>query len=402
MRSVEMYYKPTEILTTLIACDNEMSCEQQGFLCGLIKEKRPKKIVEVGVAAGGTTCVLLKCVDEILKGTKVYSVDISERYWRDSSKKTGYMLDELSPYLKKNHELLIGKYLAERLNEIAPERDIDFLILDTVHRLPGELLDFLAAFPYLRKEAVVVLHDVILCHIDGNFEAYATKLLLDVVTADKYYLLDYAEHENKSLQINKDTNKYIADNFSIYKKCEMENIAAFQMTDDTRKYIVDCFSVLTIPWQYLPGDEELKIYRELISCEYDDECLKLWDCAIKMQKMTHTAKYVEQDVGGASKYRRLIREWRNMEHIFIYGFGSKGKMYLEFARRNYLKVDAVVVSDTISVGEFNAGDISVYHLSNVLFSPDECCFINAGERRESAKAIEDNIRKAGYYKILNK
>ena len=158
MKSVEMFYKPIEILRTLSVCDHEMSCEQLSFLCGLIKEKRPKKVVEVGVAAGGTTCVLLKCVNEIMGGgVEVYSVDLNEKYWRDSTKKTGYMLDELPLYLKKGHELFIGKYLPERLNEIAPERDIDFLILDTVHMLPGELLDFLAALPYLRKDAIVVL-----------------------------------------------------------------------------------------------------------------------------------------------------------------------------------------------------------------------------------------------------
>ena len=39
--------------------------------------------------------------------------------------------------------------------------DIDFLILDTLHIVPGEILDFLVCLPYLTKDAIVVLHDAI-------------------------------------------------------------------------------------------------------------------------------------------------------------------------------------------------------------------------------------------------
>ena len=34
---------------------------------------------------------------------------------------------------------------------IKKEEKIDFLILDTIHNLPGEIFDFLAVFPYLKN-----------------------------------------------------------------------------------------------------------------------------------------------------------------------------------------------------------------------------------------------------------
>lgn len=38
----------------------EMSPFDSGFLCGLMKKYRPKRILEVGVSAGGTTSIILR------------------------------------------------------------------------------------------------------------------------------------------------------------------------------------------------------------------------------------------------------------------------------------------------------------------------------------------------------
>ena len=115
--------------------------------------------------------------------------------------------------------------------------DIDFLILDTMHKMPGEILDFLACYPFLKKGAVVVLHDIALCHHENNWDAIATKLLFDTVTADKLIGID---EEDSSLL----------------------NIGAFVVTKDTGQYIDDVFSALTTIWGYRVKDKELAIYRE--------------------------------------------------------------------------------------------------------------------------------------------
>lgn len=58
-----MFYEPVVILDQLTSeYSAEMSNDQLAFLCGLIEEYRPNKIVEVGVSAGGTTAVILKCI----------------------------------------------------------------------------------------------------------------------------------------------------------------------------------------------------------------------------------------------------------------------------------------------------------------------------------------------------
>ena len=60
---VTLFKEPIEILDK-ISSDrkSEMTEWQLSFLCGLIKESRPQKLVEIGVAAGGTTAVILNCI----------------------------------------------------------------------------------------------------------------------------------------------------------------------------------------------------------------------------------------------------------------------------------------------------------------------------------------------------
>lgn len=98
--SVDLFYEPQKILNEKtngeIAEYSEMTDFQQAFLCGLIREKKPRKILEVGVAAGGTTAVILNCVNMVNAGDscEMYSLDISDRWYRDDSKETGFVVKE--------------------------------------------------------------------------------------------------------------------------------------------------------------------------------------------------------------------------------------------------------------------------------------------------------------------
>ena len=64
-----------------------MTDSQLAFLCGVLKDKKPEKIVEVGVAHGGRTCVILECLKENKIAAVLHSVDISEKCYRAHDKK---------------------------------------------------------------------------------------------------------------------------------------------------------------------------------------------------------------------------------------------------------------------------------------------------------------------------
>ena len=191
----------------------------------------------------------------------MFSVDFAKNFYRDETKLTGFMAEEAKQLLNvKNHKFYLGAGVTSFLEEIG--KDIEFVILDTMHILPGEILDFLVVLPYLKSNAVVCLHDVALCQRSpGDRNSTATGLLFSSVTADKMINL-------------------LPDDVNL--KFAYPNIGAFQINDDTFKNVINVVMSLLIPWHYLPPVNELKNYNLFVNKFYDKDICKIYDEMIKM------------------------------------------------------------------------------------------------------------------------
>lgn len=240
----------------------EMSEFESAFLCGLIKKYEPKKILEVGIAEGGTTAIILNCLESIGQEYKMYSVDVSEKCYRMPEKKSGFLAEDTIKNLKVGkHKLYLGKILPQLIDDIGGE--IDFVILDTVHSLPGEILDFLVALPYLTENAVACLHDVSLNQRNNQFIlAHATGILFSSVVADK--MLNFLPNDDEKYH-----SRY-------------SNIAAFQINSQTMKNIYNVFLALTLRWVYLPTQEQFNAYSEFILKNYSQDLHSIFIEAAKM------------------------------------------------------------------------------------------------------------------------
>lgn len=264
MKEIDLFYDPRVEVCKNTAVNEwvEMSEFESAFLCGLLRERRPRKVLEVGVAGGGTTAIMLQCLDLLMENEacEMYSVDLSKNFYRVPSKPTGFVASEIKTRIKPSikHTFLLGDILPSWLDSIG--NGIDFVVLDTMHILPGELLDFLAALPYLAPDACVVLHDIAASHLWGDSSTYATQLLLDVVTAEKILMMDQD------------------------RAYHYPNIGAFIINEDTRRYVKDCFHALTLPWSYLPTDEQILKYRKCFGAHYDSEALQLYDTVVRIHK----------------------------------------------------------------------------------------------------------------------
>lgn len=308
-----------------------MKDSEIAFLCGLIKDTKPKKIVEVGVAAGGTSAVILNCLHMLDLDTQMYSVDLAENYY-NGNEKSGYLVYQAaaSGIDISNHHMMLGKVVAERIEEIGGE--IDFLILDTMHCLPGEVLDFLALFPYLTPDAVVVLHDV-RRHFYVS-KSYATNILFNTVTADKYI-----------------------DNSQSYP-----NIAAFKINEDTPKYILDVFAGLMMPWYYLPSDEMMAAYESVLCKNYPESFMKLYEQAKDESKrlLERQQPYMElKSDNGLTRF----------ENILLYGTNDAAEITIKHLRDNNLEVSGYVVSDGFRHPEELNG-LPVYSFSEIPYATD--------------------------------
>lgn len=287
---------------------SEMTDNQQLFLCGLIRDKKPKKILEIGVAEGGTTAIILKELSEIEGEHTVYSVDLCENYYRDSSRKTGYILEGKEDLFGNNikHEFLLGKCFAEQINKIGEK--IDFVILDTIHSLPGEMLDFLALFPFLADNAIVVFHDVMLGLLK-NSQQIATSVLINCLVGKKYWRID--------------------------NDIEDANIAAIEITDETKSNIENVITSLSIPWEYYPTEKELNVYEELYKKHYSKKHYEL------IQHMIHYQLYRINNLKDDA-FESLLK---NANRVFIYGAGIWGKRLEKELQNRKISIEKFVVTN---------------------------------------------------------
>ena len=284
---IALDYEPRrKILPKLKDCPTgfrnpDMSEFDSAFLCSLLKTCRPKKILEVGVSNGVTTSIILQTLEDIGQPFEMYSVDLSNELYYDKTKNTGHV----AAFAKENnlfapqstlcgeHKFYLGKYLPQVIDEICG--DIDFVILDTVHYTPGELLDFPVMLPYIKDGSVVVLHDIVLNQANLSWhkpDAHATGLLLSAVTAHEKFL-----------------NSQAANTFNY------PNIGAFRIDESTRANIENVFLALMLTWNYLPKDDEVKIYREFYQKHYPEELLTIFDEAVRLNRGNVAFKKKEDD-----------------------------------------------------------------------------------------------------------
>lgn len=276
----------------------EMTDFENCFLFSLLKEKKPKKILEIGVSGGATTLMILDYIKSNSPDTKLYSIDISEQWYRDISKKSGYIASEIHGECE-NWKLFLGKTYPECCDQIGD--GIDFCILDTNHSLPGELLDFLAVLPSLQNDAVVVLHDTNLPlrkHNSpkiGDQMGYATKVVLDVAKGDKIVCkID-----------NKESNY------------DLPNISAIIIGDDTRQGINDMFSALAYRWNYIPSMSSIENYAQHYKKYFSDDHEIYFRKLINSQKILVSSfknHVLHDDAHG--KYDELLKRLNDIEsHI---------------------------------------------------------------------------------------
>ena len=187
--SVKLDDKPRNLIAGQIpelSKQIKMTEHDSAFVCGLLERFKPKKIVEVGIANGGTSAVIMQCMSLQGREYELHSVDKLEKGYAGDSREIGFLGVKAAELLcAKDYHLWKGVVLPEVIEKIGA--GIDFLILDTMHKLPGETLDFLAAYPYLTDHAVVCLHDIRQNHkTPPEEERIATNVLFNSIAADKY------------------------------------------------------------------------------------------------------------------------------------------------------------------------------------------------------------------------
>jgi len=213
-----------------------MSDEESAFLSGLIRLRSPQKILECGAHNGGTTAVILETLSLMSSTSKLHSVDLNKHALSESNIKRHF------PQYNDNVIFYRGEDVSYFLTDIG--KDIDMVILDAAHFVPGEILNFLTILPYLKEGATIILHDIALSLSEneddfiksvGRHNIIACRVLYDTVVAEK-----------------------ITPDFNWGPGINYPNIGSFIVNNDTVKYIENVLGSLLLPWRFMPSSKYLK------------------------------------------------------------------------------------------------------------------------------------------------
>ena len=209
------------------------------FLNGLLRKFQPKNCLEIGVANGGSSILILNAIKNI-PYSRLISLDLNTQLFYNQSKKTGYRVKQYFRELTKNWKLFTGQQPHKFLMKL--NMKFDFVFLDTAHSAPGEMLNFIEILPFLNENAIFVLHDI-LWHFHSRIKFYPSNIyLFPMIYGDKILLK--------------------------YKKGIIGNIGAVFLYNNQENHYFDYFVLLLGFWEYMPKDNEINDLRLFIKNYY--------------------------------------------------------------------------------------------------------------------------------------
>ena len=214
---------------------------QKEFINGIVRNYRPKKIIELGVKYGGSSIVLLNAIKDI-ENSHLYSIDINTK------QEIGVCVEKHFPFLSNKWTLFKGDIAAKYMKKIG--KNIDLAMIDTSHFEPGEILDFLMILPFLKEESIVIFHD-----IDNQItftkgkdmrHEWAPYIIFNLIRGEKYLPLG-------SGVLNKD-------------------IGAIKLEKNQRRFVHDYCRALGGQWEYFPPKNQIKTILKYFKKYYDKQC----------------------------------------------------------------------------------------------------------------------------------
>jgi hypothetical protein len=131
------------------------------FLIGLIDKyrfsngERIKRVLEVGIFNGGTGLALLKqgCKND---GFYLYGIDKGETDFYGQA-----VFNEATKEELEHYELHRGSTTADIENILKDKEKLDMIFIDALHEHPSTLIDLIYLIPFLRKDALICMHDTL-------------------------------------------------------------------------------------------------------------------------------------------------------------------------------------------------------------------------------------------------
>jgi len=227
---------------------------QKEFLNGVVRKFKPKKVLEIGVAEGGSSTIILNAIKDI-EDAHLFSIDLS------TNNMIGYCIKNIFQNLSNKWSLYTGNIPAKFMKSIG--NNIDMVFIDSAHVEPGEIIDFLIALPFLKEEAVVMFHDIgnqiTRSGRKGSRRNFAPYKIFNIIRGTKFY-------PSGDGILTKD-------------------IGAIKLEKNQSKYIHDYCRTLGGQWDYFPEEVHIEMIRKFIEANYDKDCLLMFEETVKFNRV---------------------------------------------------------------------------------------------------------------------
>ena len=262
-----------------------MSPSQYSLINGIIRKHKQKNRLEVGVASGGSSILILKSIKDI-KGAKLITLDLNTNLYINKNNLTGYRVKAFFHELINKLQLFTGEQphiFLEKLN-----LKYDFIFLDTAHISPGEIINLIEILPFLKENAIIILFDIIQHFIKekktNNIQSLSSSqlLLMSALQGDK-------------IIINNGNN--------------IDNMGAIFLYPNQKDYYLNYFLLLLSFWDYIPTNKQINEIRIFIKKYYKNSLyLQIFETALNNNK-----KYVYK-----TKNNYMINDfiYYNKKHIY--------------------------------------------------------------------------------------
>ncbi len=238
-----------------------LQLEEAQFINGIIRKNKPKNCLEIGVAQGGSSILILNALKDI-KNSLLVSLDLNKELFNEPTKLTGYRVKQYFPELLKKWKLYTGDQAHKFLMRLNIK--FDFLFLDSAHVSPGEILNFIEALPFLNENAIVLIHDLF-WHFRRiiNSKLYPSCIsLIPVIYGDKVFMNQ--------------------------RKNEISNIGAVFLYPNQKEHYLDYFLLLLNFWEYIPKLNQIKDLRYFIKNYYKKKIyINIFDAAVSFNKIAN-------------------------------------------------------------------------------------------------------------------
>jgi hypothetical protein len=169
------------------------------FLHNMILREKPDKVLEVGVASGYSTSVLLRALScqhshQAIGTAWLHSVDLLPHCYFAPERATGSAVHEIVPVLANRVSFHFGEtaVAARNFGEVFP-----LAFVDGNHQNPWPVFDLLAIWPAMKAGSWVILHDIFLPVLEQGCQSNGPGLLFTLWPGEK--LLQSPNHETRNV-----------------------------------------------------------------------------------------------------------------------------------------------------------------------------------------------------------